>query len=69
MPELAFLDRMGMVFLVLALVMVILSMAKSDKSIEKAVRINPQLFKTRAAFNAGAIGICAIVAALYLLFW
>ncbi|MBN1340317.1 MAG: sodium/sugar symporter [Bacteroidales bacterium] len=68
-PGLPFLDRMGVVFLLLALVAVAVSYAGKPVPEEKALHLDRKMFVTGTSFNIGAIGICAIVGVLYLLFW
>ncbi|MEX0772754.1 MAG: sodium/sugar symporter [Balneolales bacterium] len=90
-PALPFLDRMGIVFLILCAVMVIISLIESrqaeqisidgpengdvaqlvgkTKANPKAVYYEKSWFHTDTSFNIGSIGICAILAILYILFW
>lgn len=64
-----FLNRMGIVFLLLTLVMVILSLVEnSDKKI-KTIIFNRNLFKTSCTFNSLSVIIVIIIAALYMIFW
>ncbi len=69
-PELPFLDRMGIVFLILVAVIVAISLIESKgKDHPKAIDISTSLFKTSIQFNIGAIIICGILAALYIAYW
>jgi len=68
-PGIPFLDRMGFVFLALALISVIVSIAGKTGDDPKAISYEKGMFKTGIPFNIGAIGICAIVAIFYLVFW
>jgi SSS family solute:Na+ symporter len=68
-PGLPFLDRMGVVFLVLALIGIIASMLQSTANDPKAIQYHKGLFHTGPVFNAGAIILSAIVAVLYLIYW
>lgn len=69
-PELPFLDRMGIVFLILIAVLVIISLIESKgKDHPKAIDVDASLFKTSMKFNIGAIFICGILAALYIIYW
>ena len=68
-PELPFMDRMGIVFLMSGLVMAVVSMMKKQDSDPKAITINKQLFKTDNVFNIGASGIIIILIVLYAVFW
>lgn len=49
--------------------MVIYTNAKMDVMDAKAISVQPTLFQTDVVFNVGAIGIIAIVVALYAIFW
>lgn len=69
-PGLPFLDRMGLVFLILVVLMVIISLADPrSKDNPKGIDIDPELLKTSTEFKLGALVICLILAALYTIFW
>lgn len=68
-PGLPFLDRMGIVFLILCGVIVLVSYLEGFEDSPKAIEYRTKLFHTGTVFNIGSIGICAILAMLYLLFW
>jgi len=68
-PLLPFLDRMGVVFVLLCMVMVGISLYEGKTSDEKAIRYSKDMFRTGTVFNIGSIVICAILVVLYLLFW
>jgi SSS family solute:Na+ symporter len=69
-PSLPFLDRMGVVFLVLATLMVIISLIEGKgKDHPNSIDISGDIFKTSAAFKIGALIITLITAALYIVFW
>jgi len=68
-PTLPFLDRMGIVFLLLCLLMVVISLYESSGDDPNAIEYKKNLFRTETSFNIGAIGICAILSVLYILFW
>jgi solute:Na+ symporter, SSS family len=69
LPDLAFLNRMGVTFLLLALAVVAITLAEKKPVDEKAITINKQTFETGTAFNLSALGVLGIVTALYLFFW
>lgn len=70
LPGLPFMDRMGVVFLLICLVMVVLSLLECRQGHDlRAIPINRGLFGTDGVFNAFAVGIAAILAVLYLIFW
>lgn len=68
-PTIPFLNRMGIVFLVLSGLVIIITLLGSGKDDPKAFKTDKGLFKTDLVFNLGAIGIAAILAVLYLRFW
>jgi solute:Na+ symporter, SSS family len=68
--EIPFLDRMGLVFVIIVAIMVIISLAdKNSKNNPKGLEIDPSMFKPKGAFAVGALLICGILAALYIVFW
>jgi solute:Na+ symporter, SSS family len=68
--EIPFIDRMGLVFLIVVAVMVVISlMDKEGKDNPKGLEIDAQMFKPKGAFAVGAVAVCGVIAALYLYFW
>ena len=68
-PALPFLNRMGVVFLLLGLTVVIITLVESKGDAAKAIKIEKGLFHTDTLFNVGSIGIFAILSVLYIMFW
>ncbi|MBC8491074.1 MAG: sodium/glucose cotransporter, partial [Candidatus Marinimicrobia bacterium] len=68
-PALPFLNRMGVVFLLLSLTVVIITLIESKGDAAKAIKIEKGLFHTDTLFNVGSIGIFAILSVLYIMFW
>ncbi len=69
-PGIPFMDRMGIVFLLLGVLVVIMSLKEnSGKNDAKAITLSSSLFKTDGVFLAGSIGICIILSVLYIMFW
>ena len=68
-PDLPFMDRMGLVFILSGIVMFVVSMMKKQKADPKAIVINKQLFKTDNVFNIASAGIIIILIVLYAVFW
>lgn len=68
-PTLPFLDRMGIVFLFLCAVMFVISILETKEDAPNSITFKKDLFRTENSFNLGSIGICAILAVLYILFW
>ena len=70
MPEVPFLNQMGYVFLILAGLMVIISLADpKSKDNPKAMEVDPSTFKTSQGFAVGALLVIGIISALYIVFW
>jgi SSS family solute:Na+ symporter len=69
MADLGFEAVFVLATLFLMLGMVIYTNAKMDVQDSKAISVQPTLFKTDVVFNVSAIGIVAIVVALYAAFW
>jgi SSS family solute:Na+ symporter len=68
--EIPFIDRMGFVFLIVVAVMVIMSLAdRKSKNNPKGLEIDAAMFKPKGAFAVGAVIVCGILAALYIVFW
>ncbi|GAB2485400.1 MAG: sodium/glucose cotransporter [Cytophagales bacterium] len=69
-PNLPFIDRMGVVFLVLATLMIVISLVEGKgKDHPNSIDVNRDLFKTSTQFKIGAILIAGIIAGLYTIFW
>jgi SSS family solute:Na+ symporter len=81
-PALPFLHRMGWVFLILAAIMVIVSLADRGarrariaaahpdaKPVEKPIEVDPSMFRTSPGFTVGMLLVIGILAALYIVFW
>jgi len=68
-PDMPFMDRVGIVFLICCAVIILISLIEGKDADGKAIELNINLFKTGPAFNVSAISIVAILAVLYALFW
>ncbi len=69
-PALPFIDRMGVVFLILAALMIAISLIEGKgKDHPNSIEVNRALFKTSTGFKIGAFIISGIIAALYIVFW
>ena len=68
-PTLPFLNRMGIVFVILSIIVIAITLVESRADDPKAIKIEKGLFHTETIFNVGSIGICAILAVFYILFW
>jgi SSS family solute:Na+ symporter len=69
MPGLPFMNRWVVVFLIMAIIIVSISLLESSEDDPKGIQVDRKLFHTGNAFNIGAIGILAILAILYTVFW
>ena len=69
MPELPFMDRMGLCFLIIVAIMVAISLMENKLADKKAIDIDKALFKTSQTFNIAAISVCGILAVIYAVFW
>nr|WKN39181.1 sodium/sugar symporter [Tunicatimonas sp. TK19036] len=69
-PDIPFINRMGIVFLILAAVIIIMSMVEGKgKDQPNSIDIQHGLFKSSMKFNIGALLILGILAALYTIYW
>jgi len=68
-PGLPFLNRMGVVFLILSTIVIGITLIESKGDDAKAIKVEKGLFHTDNIFNVGAIGIFAILAVMYIRFW
>lgn len=68
--EIAFIDRMGIVFVIVVALMVIISLLdKESVNNPKGLEIDAAMFKPKGAFAIGATLVCGILIALYTIFW
>jgi len=68
--EIPFLDRMGIVFVVCILGMIVISkMDNKNKPNPKGLEIDSSMFKTTNAFAAGSVLIIGVLIVLYSVFW
>ncbi|WP_163937807.1 sodium/sugar symporter [Paraferrimonas sp. SM1919] len=70
-PELPFMDRVGLVFLLCSFVIVLMSLLKpaSSQSAMQAVQLNKINFTTTTSFNLSAIAVFLILCGLYATWW
>ena len=68
--EIPFMDRMGFVFIICIVGMVIISLVDHARGKHtNGLEIESSMFRTSRGFTAGALIICGILVALYSLFW
>jgi solute:Na+ symporter, SSS family len=69
-PDYPFLDRMTITFFVIAMLMIIISLAKPKAENQKhVIEVDKSLFRVSVPFVIGSVIICGILAALYTAFW
>ena len=68
--EIPFLDRMGFVFLICVVLMVVISLIDHKRGIKvKGLEVDTKMFKVSNGFAVGAMIIGGILVALYSIFW
>ncbi|HTI09394.1 MAG TPA: sodium/sugar symporter [Puia sp.] len=68
--EIPFLDRMGFVFVICIVAMVLISMRENRRGIKpNGLEIEKKMFKVTPGFAVGALIILGLLAALYTIFW
>lgn len=68
--EIPFLDRMGFVFVICVVGMVLISLVQNAIGVKtKGLEIDRSMFKMSSGFAVGALIICGVLAALYTLLW
>jgi len=68
-PTLPFIDRVGLVFLLALALAVIVSLLTARAEGKDFIRTDDVVYKTDGVFNFGALGVVAILIALYASFW
>jgi solute:Na+ symporter, SSS family len=68
--EIPFLDRMGFVFVIAVLGMVIISLVDRSRGVKpNGLIVERSMFKLSPGFAVGALIVCGILAALYTIYW
>jgi SSS family solute:Na+ symporter len=69
-PNLPFIDRMGLIFLILVAIMVLVSlMDPKSKDNAKGIDLEAELFSSSNTFKIGALAIILALGVLYAMFW
>ncbi len=68
-PELPFMDRVGLVFLLCMLIAFLLSLAEGKGQHPRAVEVSGINFSTTGGFNLSALAVTLILIALYATWW
>jgi SSS family solute:Na+ symporter len=69
MPELPFMDRMGVVFLLALVLAVVVSLLKPVDRATNTIETGGMSYATTMGWNIGALGVVMILAALYSTWW
>lgn len=68
--EIPFLDRMGFVFVIAILGMILISLVENSRGVQpKGLVVEKSMFRMSPGFAVGALLICGILAALYTIYW
>ena len=68
-PELPFIDRVGLVFLLCIALAVVVSLLEKKGVSENAVDLNEVQFRTTSGFNVASIAVIILTAAFYITWW
>lgn len=70
LPNMAFLHKMGLSFVILSAIIIVVSLIDGkSKSSAHAVDIPKGIFKTSSSFNIMALTVMMLIAAIYAMFW
>jgi SSS family solute:Na+ symporter len=70
MPNIPFLDRMAITFILITALMVVISLIKPKRENEaNDIEVDRSMFKVSGSFVIGSIIICGILIALYTVYW
>ncbi|WP_139921306.1 sodium/sugar symporter [Hymenobacter sp. DG01] len=68
--EIPFLDRMGIVFVLCVLVMVLISVIETSRGVKtKGLEVDASMFRPHRSFAIGSIVVIALITALYTIYW
>lgn len=68
--EIPFLDRMGFVFIISVIGMVLISLVENAKGVKpEGLEVDNKMFRMSPGFAVGALIVCGILAALYTIYW
>lgn len=68
-PALPFIDRVGLVFLLALTLAIVVSLTSAPQPGKDFIRTDDVGYRTATGFNIGALGVIAILTALYATFW
>jgi SSS family solute:Na+ symporter len=68
--EIPYLDRMGFVFILCIVGMVIITNVENRKGVQPSgLDVDPSMFRMHTSFIVGSVLVCGILVALYTMFW
>jgi len=68
--EIPFLDRMGFVFIISIVCMVIISLYENKRGVKtKGLEVDSKMFRMSPGFLVGSLIVCGVLTALYTIFW
>jgi solute:Na+ symporter, SSS family len=68
-PEIPFMDRVGIVFIICVVLAVLVTLLGKSKEQSNAIDLTGISFKTTIGFNIAAVGVIAILIAIYSVWW
>lgn len=68
-PELPFMDRVGIVFLMCGAVAIVISILQPEKAASNTIVTEGAEYSVKKSFVVGSLCVCGIVAALYTIWW
>ncbi len=68
-PEIPFMDRVGIVFIICVVLAVLVTLLGGSKEQSNAIDLTGISFKTTTGFNIAAVGVIAILIAIYSVWW
>jgi solute:Na+ symporter, SSS family len=69
LPTMPFMNRVGLVFVLLIVLAVVVSLACCHAPASNRIRTDDVSFRTSSGFNIGAVIVIAILVVLYTVFW
>ena len=68
--DIPFLDRMGFVFIICVIGMIIISLIENSKGLRvNALEVDTKMFRVTPAFAAGSLIVCGLLVAIYSIYW
>ncbi|AQT60254.1 sodium/sugar symporter [Cellvibrio sp. PSBB023] len=69
LPEVPFMDRVGLVFILCCVLAAVVTLLGGAKEQANAIHLDDVSFKTTSGFNIAAVGVVLILAAIYATWW